>query len=170
MSNVMAYLIAQPFAPNDVCGLVVRGESVFKGYWKCPELNAEVLTDGWWHTGDLARRDATGNFYIVDRKEDMIVSGGYNVYSIEVEQVLSRHPGVSQVAVIGTPDPRWGEAIMAILVATRGSRPPDAELEALCRADLAAYKIPKRFVFIDAMPMTTTGKVRKIELREIASA
>lgn len=156
----------KPVAPGEVGELVVRGESVFKGYWGLPELNAEVLDNGWWRSGDLARRDADGNFTIVDRKKDMIVSGGYNVYSIEVEQVLSRHTGVAQVAVIGTPDPRWGEAITAFMVAASDGRPGEAELEALCRAELAGYKIPKRFIFIDAMPMTTTGKIRKIELRE----
>ena len=125
-----------------------------------------MLDNGWWRSGDLARRDADGNFTIVDRKKDMIVSGGYNVYSIEVEQVLSRHTGVAQVAVIGTADPRWGEAITAFMVIASDGRPEEAELEALCRAELAGYKIPKRFIFIDAMPMTTTGKIRRIELRE----
>jgi fatty-acyl-CoA synthase len=152
-------------ADGEVGELVVAGESVFKGYWKRPELNAEVLRDGWWRTGDLARRDPNGFLTIVDRKKDMIVTGGYNVYSIEVEQVLSRHPAVAQVAVIGTPDARWGEAVTAFLVAAGGPRPEDAELAALCRAELADYKVPKRFVWVDAMPMTTTGKIRKTELR-----
>lgn len=146
--------------------LVVRGASIFKGYWNRPELNAEVLKDDWWRSGDLARRDADGMLYIVDRKKDMIVSGGYNVFSIEVEQALARHPAVADVAVIGIPDPRWGEAVCACVELVSGQQVTESELEALCKADLAAYKAPKRYVFVDAFPKTTTGKIRKIELRE----
>lgn len=156
-------------ADGDVGEMVVRGESLFKGYWKRPELNAEVLDNGWWHTGDLARRDAQGRISVVDRKKDMIVSGGYNVYSIEVEQVLSRHAAVSEVAVVGVPDPRWGEAICAFITPREGHAPDpkiEEELDRMCRAELAAYKAPKRYVFLDELPKTTTGKIRKIDLRE----
>ena len=157
--------------PEDAVGeLVVRGESVFKGYWNLPELNTEVLRDGWWRSGDLARRGTDGTLYIVDRKKDMIVSGGYNVYSVEVEQVLDRHPGVAQVAVVGVPHPRWGEAICAFVLPRAGVMPEERELEAMCRDALAAYKIPKRYIFVDTLPMTTTGKIRKTALRDRAVA
>ena len=146
--------------------LVARGNSVFRGYWNRTELNAEVLNDGWWRSGDLARRDSGGMLTIVDRKKDMIVSGGYNVYSIEVEDVLSRHEAVAEVAVIGIPDPRWGEAICAFIVPRPGEKPAEAELDKLCREALATYKAPKRYVFVEMLPKTTTGKIRKTELRE----
>ncbi|MDP6805786.1 MAG: AMP-binding protein [Rhodospirillales bacterium] len=157
--------------PDGTVGeLVVRGESVFKGYWNLPELNAEVLRDGWWRSGDLARRATDGTLYIVDRKKDMIVSGGYNVYSVEVEQVLDRHPDVAQVAVVGVPHPRWGEAICAFVLPRAGIVPEERELEAMCRDALASYKVPKRYVFVDTLPMTTTGKIRKTALRDRAVA
>jgi acyl-CoA synthetase (AMP-forming)/AMP-acid ligase II len=154
---------------GDVGELVVRGNSIFKGYWNRAELNAEVLNDGWWRSGDLARRDETGVLCIVDRKKDMIVSGGYNVYSIEVENIVSQHPDVAEVAVVGIPDPRWGEAICAFITRRPGADDgPELEdaLDQLCRAELATYKAPKRYVFMDVLPKTTTGKIRKVELRE----
>ncbi len=157
-------------AEDAVGELVVRGDSVFKGYWNLPELDAEVLRDGWWRSGDLARRGSDGTLYIVDRKKDMIVSGGYNIYSVEVEQVLARHPGVAQVAVVGLPNPRWGEAVCAFVLPPACVHPDQRELDTLCRATLAAYKVPKRYVFVDTLPMTTTGKIRKAASRERAIA
>jgi len=154
---------------GEVGELVVRGNSIFKGHWNRAELNAEVLNDGWWRSGDLARRDDNGVLGIVDRKKDMIISGGYNVYSIEVENIVSRHPDVSEVAVVGIPDPRWGEAICAFVTRKPGADDGPAledALDRLCRAELAAYKAPKRYIFLDELPKTTTGKIRKIELRE----
>ncbi len=154
-------------APGEVGELVVRGDSVFKGYWNRPDLNAEVLRDGFWSSGDLFRRDDDGYLTLVDRKKDMIVSGGYNIYSVEVEAVLEEHPGISEVAVIGMAHPRWGESVCAFIVPTADTaRPDEAELVTLCKQRLAAYKAPKAFVFLDAMPRTTSGKIRKVELRE----
>jgi len=153
-------------ADGAVGELVVRGESIFKGYLDQPELNAEVLQDGWWRTGDLARRDANGWLYIVDRKKDMIVYGGYNVYSEQVEHALATHPAVAEVAVVGVPHPRWGESVCAFVVPRAGTTIDEAALDALCRESLAAYKVPRQYVMMDALPMTTTGKVRKTELRD----
>lgn len=153
-------------ADGEVGELVVRGESVFKGYWNRPDLNAEVLDEGWWRSGDMARKGDDGTYYIVDRKKDMIVSGGYNIYSVEIENVISRHPAVAEVAVVGEPDAQWGEAICAFVQPRPDMTIPEAELDEMCRRELADYKAPKRYVLVDRFPMTTTGKIRKAELRE----
>ncbi|WP_051297537.1 acyl-CoA synthetase [Brevibacterium album] len=163
---------------GEVGELLVRGPSVSPGYWNRPDANAEAFRDGWFHTGDLARVDADGLYHLVDRKKDMVITGGENVYPIEVEQVLYGHPAVAEVAVIGAPDAQWGEAVTAVVV--RAEAAPSAvadeagtaedealaaELTAFARERLAGFKVPKRFVFADALPRTATGKVRKVELR-----
>jgi len=144
--------------------LLVRGkDAVMKGYFNDPQANAEAFRGGWFHTGDLARRDAAGNLYIVDRKKDMIVSGGYNVYSKELEQVLLEHPAVEDAAVIGVPDDTYGEAVVAV-IQTSAKLSSDAVV-AHCRTQLADYKKPRHVFFVDALPRNPQGKVLKPELR-----
>ncbi len=153
-------------AEGETGEMLIRSESLMSGYWNQPALTAEVLRDGWLHTGDLVRRDAEGWLTIVDRKRDTIASGGFKVYSAEVEGVLSEHPAVREVAVIGEPDDYWGEAIVAC-VALQPGAPCDAdELSRFCEQNLSGYKRPKRYRFLQELPKTSTGKVRKVELRE----
>jgi acyl-CoA synthetase (AMP-forming)/AMP-acid ligase II len=148
----------------------VRSDSTMSGYWNHPEHTAEVLCDGWLKTGDLGVRDRYGFVSVVDRKKDMIISGGFNIYSSEVESIIERHPGVAKVAVVGKPDPHWGETVLAFVVRHAGERCSAAELQALCEAGLASFKRPQRFVFVDSLPETSTGKIRKAELRREAIA
>ncbi len=146
--------------------MLIRSESLMSGYWNEPALTAEVLRDGWLYTGDLVRRDAEGWLTIVDRKRDTIASGGFKVYSSEVEGVLSEHPAVREVAVIGETDDYWGEAIVACVALHPGAKCDAAELSRFCEQNLSGYKRPKRYRFMDDLPKTSTGKVRKVELRE----
>jgi acyl-CoA synthetase (AMP-forming)/AMP-acid ligase II len=143
--------------------LLIRAPSITKGYWRQPEATANVLENGWYRSGDIVRRDAEGLYYIVDRAKDMIVSGGENIYSAEIENVLSTHPSVSAVAVIGVPDSRWGEAVKAIVI-PKGDADADT-LIAWCRERLAGFKVPKSVDFIDAFPLVPSGKVSKKDLR-----
>lgn len=152
-------------ADGDPGELLVRVPSITKGYWGQPELTAEVLQDGWYRSGDIARRDAEGLYYIVDRAKDMIVSGGENIYSAEIENVISTHPAVAQVAVIGVPDPRWGECVKALVIVRAGHQIVEAELILHCREQLAGYKVPKSVDLVDAFPLVPSGKVSKKDLR-----
>ena len=151
--------------PGEVGELVVRAPQVTFGYWGNPAATEEAFAGGWFHSGDLARRDEEGNFYIVDRKKDMIVTGGENVYSREVEEILYQHPGVAEAAVIGEPDAVWGEAIVAVIQPRAGVAVDADELIALCRDNLASYKKPRRVVFVDELPRNAAGKILKRELR-----
>jgi acyl-CoA synthetase (AMP-forming)/AMP-acid ligase II len=144
--------------------LLIRQPAITKGYWQQPETTAAALQNGWYRSGDIVRRDAEGLYYIVDRAKDMIVSGGENIYSAEIENVLSTHPHVASVAVIGVPDPRWGEAVKAIVIAKEGGANPD-DLIVWCRERLASYKVPKSVDFVDAFPLVPSGKVSKKDLR-----
>jgi long-chain acyl-CoA synthetase len=147
--------------------LRVRGkDAVMKGYFNQPAANAEALREGWFHTGDLARQDAEGYLYIVDRKKDMVVTGGYNVYSKEVEQVLGRHPDIADAAVVGVPDALYGEAVAAFVQPRPGVRLDAQAVVEYCRTQLAAYKKPRHVVFVDALPRNSLGKVLKSELRK----
>jgi acyl-CoA synthetase (AMP-forming)/AMP-acid ligase II len=154
-------------AVGEIGEIVIRGNSVMSGYWNDPEATAEVLdADGWFHTGDLGRFDAEGYLYIVGRSKDLIISGGFNVYPIEVEQVVARLPEVAEVAVIGVPDERWGEAVCAVIVPADGATiDPDAVLAA-CGAELARFKTPRRIEIAAAMPRNASGKILKRDLRE----
>ena len=145
--------------------IAVRGYNVMKGYLNRPESTAAVIHDGWFRTGDLARQDDQGYFFIVDRAKDMIIRGGFNVYPREIEEVLMKHPAVSLAAVIGVPDPEHGEEIKACVVKQPGDATTDAELIDYCRQHMAAYKYPRTVEFLDALPMTSTGKILKRELR-----
>jgi fatty-acyl-CoA synthase len=148
--------------PGEIC---VRGPLVMKGYWNQPEQTEEALKGGWLHTGDIARKDPQGFLTIVDRKKDMIVSGGFNVFPREIEDVISTHPGVAQVAVIGVPDEKWGEAVKAVVV-TRPDVDIDAdELIALVKERKGAVHQPKSVDFVDAIPLSALGKPDKKALR-----
>ncbi|MBC7375766.1 MAG: long-chain fatty acid--CoA ligase, partial [Frankiales bacterium] len=145
--------------------IVIRGHNVFKGYLNKPEATAAAIVDGWFRTGDLGTKDADGYVTIVDRKKDMVIRGGYNVYPREVEEALLRHPAVGQVAVIGLPDPQYGEEVCAVVILDpAGGEVTAAELSAWAKTKLAAYKYPRRVLFTDAFPLGPSGKVLKREL------
>jgi len=151
---------------GEIGEFLIRSPAMFKGYLNKPSMTDAVLSGGWYRSGDAGFRGDDGLLYLVDRTKDMIISGGENVYSTEVEQALSKHPGVSQVAVIGLPDERWGERVTAIVVAKEGEVLRADDLIAHCRELIAAYKAPKQVIFTEALPMTPTGKILKMALRK----
>ena len=146
--------------------IIARSNVVMKGYWKQPEETARVLKRGWFHTGDLATVDSEGYIMIVDRKKDVIVRGGENISSIEVERILFAHPAVLECAVIAVPDPKWGESPKALVVPKEGTNLSDQELKRYCREKLAAYKVPASIEFLDSLPKGGTGKIQKRTVRE----
>jgi long-chain acyl-CoA synthetase len=146
--------------------LQVKGPQVMKGYWNRPEETAQVLKDGWLSTGDIATMDEDGYFYILDRKKDMIIASGYNIYPREIEEVLYEHPAVKEAAVIGVPDPYRGETVKAFVVLKEGHQVTEKELEQLCRAKLARYKIPRQYEFRSELPKSAVGKVLRRVLVE----
>ncbi|HTS78357.1 MAG TPA: long-chain fatty acid--CoA ligase [Bryobacteraceae bacterium] len=146
--------------------IISRGANTMKGYWKRPEITAEVTRGGWMHTGDIGRFDENGFLYILDRKKDMIKPGGENVYTPEVESMIAAHPAVLEVAVIGVPDEKWGEAIRAVVACRNGTRVSEEELIEWCRERMTHFKCPASVVFVDALPKGGTGKVQKGVLRE----
>jgi fatty-acyl-CoA synthase len=148
--------------PGEIC---VRGPHVMEQYWNRPEETASALKNGWLRTGDVARADDRGYLFILDRKKDMIVSGGMNIYPREVEDVLSAHADVAMVAVIGVPDPKWGEAVTAMVVPRPGARLAGEELIALVKARKGSAHAPKHIEFVETLPMTPIGKVDKKALR-----
>lgn len=153
---------------GEVGELVIRGPIVMAGYFANADATAATITpDGWLLTGDLVRRDKDGNFYIVDRKKDMIVTAGYNVYPAEIERVIAGHPDVSMVAVVGIPDEDKGEIAKAFVVPRAGSNLDPEALSSLCRQSLAAYKQPRRFAFVDDLPKTGSGKILRRALRDL---
>jgi long-chain acyl-CoA synthetase len=154
-------------APGEVGEIWARGPNTMAGYWNKPELTAQTLVDGWVRTGDLGRLDADGFLYVVDRLKDMIVSGGENVYSAEVENAIAQHPQVAACAVIGVPDEKWGERVHAIVVAKPGPAPTEADILAHCRPLLANYKCPRSVeIRSEPLPLSSAGKVLKAELRQ----
>jgi acyl-CoA synthetase (AMP-forming)/AMP-acid ligase II len=146
--------------------VVVRGDHVTRGYWQREKDTATALRGGWMHTGDAGYMDARGYLFLVDRIKDMIISGGENVYSAEVENVLARHPAVASCAVIGVPDRQWGERVHAVVVAAPDRQVTPDELREHCRTSLAGYKIPRTVSFVDALPLSAAGKILKRDLRE----
>lgn len=153
--------------PRGTVGEVaVRGPNVMKEYWNQPELTARAIRDGWMHTGDGAYMDDEGFIYVVDRMKDMIVSGGENVYSAEVENALMQHRGVAMCAVIAVPDAKWGERVHAVIVKRQGVEVTEDELATHCRALIAGYKCPRSIEFRDALPISGAGKILKAQLRE----
>jgi acyl-CoA synthetase (AMP-forming)/AMP-acid ligase II len=151
---------------GEVGEVVVRGDVVMTGYWNRPDATADALRDGWLHTGDVGSFDADGYLTLRDRSKDLIISGGMNIYPREVEEVLLRHPGVVGAAVVGRPDPEWGEAVIAFVVAAEGARPLAEDLDETCLANIARFKRPKEYRFVDALPTNNYGKVVKRELRD----
>jgi long-chain acyl-CoA synthetase len=153
-------------APGEVGEIWVRGHSVMKGYWRRPDATAEVLSsDGWFKTGDLARVDDDGYYYIVDRKKDMIIRGGYNVYPREIEEVLYEHPAVREAAVVGVPDQRYGEEVAAAVEVTPGASITPEELRDYVKQQVAGYKYPRVLWFVDELPKGPTGKILKKEIK-----
>jgi len=152
-------------APGAAGELIARGPNIMKGYHHRPEETRAALRDGWLHTGDVARIDAAGYVYLLDRLKDMVITGGENVYSSEVEAVLHRHPAIAEAAIVGVADERLGEMVTAVIVAKPGMRPSAEEIAAYCRAYLGGFKVPRRFEFVDQLPKSALGKVLKGELR-----
>jgi long-chain acyl-CoA synthetase len=150
---------------NEVGEIVIRGHNVMKGYYKRPEATAEAMRNGWFHSGDLARRDEDGYLYIVDRAKDMIIRGGFNVYPREIEEVLMTHPAVSLAAVIGVPHDRHGEEVKAFIILKAGTSIAEVELVAWSKQNMADYKYPRLIELRTELPMTATGKVLKSKLR-----
>jgi acyl-CoA synthetase (AMP-forming)/AMP-acid ligase II len=155
--------------PGERGEIVMRGPKVFTGYWRDPEATAAAFTGGWFHTGDIGVRDDDGYLFIVDRLKDLILSGGENIASSEVERVLYEHAAVLEAAVVGRPDERWGEVPIAFVALRPGTEVNAAELIDHCRNQLARFKVPKDVVFVDALPRNPSGKVLKRELRPSAS-
>ncbi|MGG1677173.1 class I adenylate-forming enzyme family protein [Neobacillus sp. NRS-1170] len=153
-------------AHGEVGELILRGETVMKGYYKNPEATAETLRDGWLYTGDLCTIDEDGYITLVDRSKDMIISGGVNIYSTEVEQVLYMHPDILEAAVIGVPDGVWGEKVTAVIVPKNGKKINQEEIIAFCRNELAGYKIPRLVIEFQILPRNASGKVLKYQLRD----
>ncbi|MBK9362490.1 MAG: AMP-binding protein [Rubrivivax sp.] len=156
----------QPLGVGEVGEIVVGGPDVFAGYWRAPELTAEVLKQGRYHTGDLARRDEDGYLYIVDRKKDMVISGGFNVYPTEVEAVLYQHPAVAEACVFAVPDDKWGEVVAAHVVLKPGAAPTVEAFDAFCSERLGGFKKPRRVEFVDALPRNANGKVARKQVQD----
>ncbi len=151
---------------GEIGEVVVRGDVVMKGYWNNPEATARALAGGWLHTGDMGAFDEDGFLTLKDRSKDMIISGGTNIYPREIEEVLLAHDGVAEVSVVGKPHPDWGEEVVAFVVLGAGSQTSEADLDKLCLDNIARFKRPKHYRFVEALPKNNTGKVLKTVLRE----
>ena len=145
---------------------MIRGHNIMKGYFKRPEATAEAMRNGWFHSGDIGYVDPQGDFFIVDRKKDLIIRGGYNVYPREVEEALYSHPAVAEAAVIGVPDPRLGEEVKAVVALRPGMAATAEEIIQHCKELVAAYKYPRVVKIIDSLPKGPTGKILKRALRD----
>jgi long-chain acyl-CoA synthetase len=162
-----------PVPQGEVGEVAIRGHNIMKGYWRKPEATADAIdADGWFYTGDMARVDEDGYFYIVDRKKDMIIRGGYNVYPREIEEVIYEHPAVHEAAVIGIPHPELGEEVGAVIALNEGAEVTIEEMRDYVKGQVAAYKYPRRVWFVDELPKGPTGKIlkREIEIPETVQA
>jgi fatty-acyl-CoA synthase len=166
LSRAGAPSLGTRLAVSDSGEVLARSNTVLAGYWENPDASAEALADGWFHTGDGGSLDDDGYLTISDRKKDVIITGGENVSSIEVEDAVFSHPAVAEVAVIGIPDDKWGELVTALVVVAEGEQVSEADIVGHCRGKIAGYKIPKKVEFRDAIPRTATGKIQKFKLRE----
>ena len=157
--------VRQPVKVGEIGEIVVRGEDVFAGYWRAPELTAEVLMDGGYHTGDLATIDEEGYIYIVDRKKDMIITGGFNVYPTEVESVLYQHAGIYEACVFAVPDDQWGEVVGAEVIVKPGQNVTEDDLMKFCKTHLAGFKQPRLIRFVESLPKNQNGKMARREVQ-----
>ena len=162
----VVYENGDDISPGAVGEFILRGETIMKEYYKKPEETKAAFKNGWLYTGDLATIDEEGYITLVDRKKDMIISGGENVYSAEVEVVLYEHPAILDAAIIGLPDEVWGEAVSAIIVLKEGTRIDEEELISFCRQKLAGYKVPRRIFIEKQLPRNASGKILKYQLRQ----
>ena len=153
--------------PGEVGQIIVRGDFVMEGYWKLPEKTRETIRDGWVYTGDVGRMDEEGYIYLLDRKNDMIISGGFNIYPREVEDVICQNPHVVEAAVIGVPDKKWGEAVKSVVVLKENASLTEEELIAFCRQHLSSFKKPKSVDFVESLPKNSYGKVLKKDLKDV---
>lgn len=153
-------------ALGDIGEIIIKSRSMMQEYWKRPEHTAKTIIDGWLYTGDVGYYDSEGNIYLADRKKDMIISGGENIYPREVEEILYQHPAIQEVAVIGVPDSYWVERVHAVVVFNPGETADEKELKAFCKARIASYKSPKSFEFVSSLPKSPQGKILKRELRK----
>ena len=160
----------EALGPGQIGEVCVRGKHVMTGYWKNPELTAAALKGGWYHTGDMGYLDDGGYLFLTDRKSDMIISGGENVYPTEVENVLYAHPAVLECSVVGMPDERWGEAVYAVVVLRDGAHASAEELIEHCRQTLAGYKCPKQVTFVERLPKTAVGKMSRKDVKQMLRA
>ncbi|MED1785089.1 long-chain-fatty-acid--CoA ligase [Brevibacillus fortis] len=160
----------QSTKPGEVGEFIVKGPTVMKEYYNNPQATAETICDGWLYTGDLAVRDEENYVKLVDRKKDMIISGGENVYSVDVENVLGMHPSIAEVAVIGTPDPTWGELVTAVVVAKAGEIVNEQAIIDYAKQHVAGYKVPRKVIFVESLPRNASGKLLKYQLREKINA
>lgn len=151
--------------PGESGEILIQGDNLMRGYWQNPEATARALVDGWFHTDDVGHVDAAGFLYVDDRKKDMVISGGENIYPAELENQLAEHPGIADIAVIGQPDDAWGEIVVAIVVARKPGTLSDQDVVGFLDGKLARYKHPRRVFFVDALPRNTMGKVIKDDLR-----
>jgi long-chain acyl-CoA synthetase len=156
----------RPLPSGEVGEVVIRGENIMKGYYRRPEATAEAMRGGWFHSGDLGRIDEEGYLTIVDRKKDMILRGGFNVYPRELEEVIYGHPAIREAAVIGVPDPEHGEEVIAVVALKDGCALTEQELILYCRERMAAYKYPRMVRFRESLPKGGTGKILKRALRD----
>ncbi len=157
----------KPVATNEAGELLLRGPMVTPGYWRNEAATAKAIEDGWFHTGDMLRQDAEGYLYVVDRIKNMFISGGENVYPAEVERVIVSHPQLSEAAVIGVPDDRWGEAGKAFVVRKPTAQLSEQEVIDFCKSKLAKFKVPKHIAFLEALPKNDTGKIDKKALEKL---
>ncbi|HEY5054082.1 MAG TPA: long-chain fatty acid--CoA ligase [Solirubrobacterales bacterium] len=160
----------EPVPQGEVGEIVIRGHNIMKGYWQRPDATEEAMRGGWFHSGDMAKTDEDGYFYIVDRKKDLIIRGGYNVYPREVEEVLYEHPKIREAAVVGVPHDEWGEEIGAAIVLHEGEELAPEEVSAYVKERIAAYKYPRLVWFVDELPKGPTGKILKREIDAPAAA
>jgi fatty-acyl-CoA synthase len=157
---------SEPVPPGETGEICVIGPAVFAGYYNNPEANAKAFRNGWFRTGDLGHMDEQGFVYITGRASDMYISGGSNIYPREIEEKILQHPAISEVAVLGVPDPVWGEVGIAVCVPREGHSPAEAELRGWLEDKIARYKMPKRFIFWNEMPKSAYGKIAKKLIRE----
>ena len=157
-----------PVAPGEVGELYSRSPMLFDGYYKMPDMTEKAFSEGWFTARDMARQDDDGYYYLVDRKDNMIITGGEHVYPSEIEEILARHPAVFDAAVIGIPHDKWGEAVCAVVVLKENQEAPEEEIIRFCAGKMAGFKKPKSVMFISdgEMPRTATGKILHRKLRE----